>query len=71
MGLDRFAAFVHLTQLGAQTLDVAVDVALVAGLAGDAEGVEQLLAAEYPLGLPEQRLRRRNSWRVRLERVSR
>lgn len=56
MGLDRFAAFVHLAQLGAQTLDVAVDVALVAGLAGDAEGVEQLLAAEYPLGLPEQRL---------------
>src|SRR5690606_35654430 len=55
MGLDRLFRGGDGTQLGAQALDMAVDIALVAGLAGHAKRVEQLLARIDPARLAKQR----------------
>ena len=56
MGLDRLGVGPHQTQFGAHAFDVAVDAALVTGVGGNAQRVEQLLAAEYALGLFQQAL---------------
>jgi len=56
MGLDRLGVGAHQAQFGAHAFDVAVDAPLVAGVGGHAQGVEQLLTAEDPLGLFEQTL---------------
>ena len=55
MGLDRLFTRGDGAQFGAHALDMAVDVALVARLAGHAEGIEQLLARIDPAWLAEQR----------------
>lgn len=56
MGLDRLGLGAHQAQLGAQAFDVTVDAALVTGISGNAQRIEQLLAAEHPLRLFEQAL---------------
>ena len=56
MGLDRLGVGLHQPQLGAHALDVAVDAALVTGVAGNAQRIEQLFATEDPLRLLQQTL---------------
>ncbi|RMT89908.1 hypothetical protein ALP39_04871 [Pseudomonas marginalis pv. marginalis] len=56
MGLDRLGLRRHATQFAAQAFDMAVDIALVAGIRRYAHRIEQLLAAEHPLGLLKQTL---------------
>mgnify|MGYP004724111263 CR=1 FL=1 len=50
MGLDRLGVSGDRPQLGAQALDVAVDIALVTGIGHHPQRIEQLFTAEYPLG---------------------
>lgn len=56
MGLDRLGIGGHAAQLAAQAFDVAIDIALVAGIRRHTDGIQQLLATEHTLGLFQQAL---------------